>query len=183
MNAGHNSTLSENEKIALFFHHLRKRQAHNAVIAEANAAKKADAKLAKNDKQDIGQLDFAIKTINSNDKAASADQFFQHGEILTWLNVIPGFQADLLRDLAPAMERIEGEGKLAGLAAKDAVSPYAAGSDEDLVWLRGWDSGQAIMRDNLESAMEKINARMAGEDDELGEEEEAGDPDFPAAAE
>ena len=181
MNAGHNSTLSENERIALFFHHLRKRKAHNAAIAEVNAAKKADAKLAKNDKVAVTDLDFAIKTIDADDKATSTDQFIQHGEILTWLNVIPGFQSDLLRDRAPAMERIEGEGKLAGLAGRDAVSPYAKGSDEDLAWLRGWDCGQAIMRDNLESAMEKINARMAGEEDDLGEEE--GDPDFPAAAE
>lgn len=74
-----------------------------------------------------------------------------------------------MRDRAPAIERIEGEGELAGLAGKDPKSPHDAGSNEDMVWLRGWDRGQAIMRDNLQSAMEKINS----------ESDEDADPDFP----
>jgi hypothetical protein len=38
-----------------------------------------------------------------------------------------------------------------------------------MVWLRGWDRGQAIMRDNLQSAMEKITS----------DSDEDADPDFP----
>jgi len=179
---GHNSKeLTETERKALFFHHMRKRIAHNAVIEEANAAKKADAKLAQADKIVVGDLDYAIRTLNAEDRLTITDRFLAHGEVLTWLNVIPGFQSDLLRDRAPAIERIEGEGELAALAGKDAISPYDKGSNEVLAWLRGWDKGQGIMRDNLQSAMEKINARLA--DDDSDEEDEAGDPDFPAAAE
>ncbi|MCM0752011.1 hypothetical protein DEA98_14165 [Brucella pseudogrignonensis] len=86
------------------------------------------------------------------------------------MNVIPGFQSDLLRDRAPAIERIEGEGELAGLAGKDADSGYDKGSDEDTAWLRGWDKGQKFMRDNLQAAMENKNAIQ---------KPDHGEPDFP----
>ncbi|MBX8825268.1 hypothetical protein [Ochrobactrum sp. SFR4] len=167
--AGHNSELTENEEKALFFHHMRKRMAHNAAAAEIATAKKADGKTAQADGVVLGDLDFAIKALNADDKATVTDRYLNQGTILTWLNLVPGFQSDLLRDRAPAIERIEGEGELAGLAGKDPKSPHDAGSNEDMVWLRGWDRGQAIMRDNLQSAMEKINS----------ESEEDADPDFP----
>lgn len=167
--AGHNSELTENEEKALFFHHMRKRMAHNAKLAEVNKAKKEDGKIAQSQGVVLGDLDFAIKALNADDKATVTDRYLAHGTVLTWLNLVPGFQSDLLRDRAPAIERIEGEGELAGLAGKDPKSPHDAGSNEDAVWLRGWDRGQAIMRDNLQSAMEKINS----------ESDEDANPNFP----
>lgn len=157
--------LTENERKALFFHHMRKRMEHNAKIAEHNAAKKADGKLAQHDGLVLGDLDYAIKAIDADDKVTVIDRFIAHGEVLGWLNLTPGFQTDLLRDRAPAIERIEGEGELAGLAGKDPVSPHEKGSDEDAAWLRGWERGQQIMRDNLESAMTKKNAAKAADND------------------
>lgn len=167
---GHNSQLTENERKALFFHHLRKRMAHNSQLAELNAAKKADGKTAQADGLVLGDLDYAIKAIGADDKGTVTDRFLAQGEVLAWLNLTPGFQSDLLRDRAPAIERIEGEGELAGLAGKDPKSPYDNGSDEDLAWARGWDRGQQIMRDNLQAAMEKINSAA---------DEDHGEPDFP----
>lgn len=166
---GHNSKLTENERKALFFHHMRKRMAHNHDLAEINSVKKADGKTAQADGIVLGDLDYAIKALNADDKATVTDRYLSQGEVLTWLNLVPGFQTDLLRDRAPAIDRIEGEGELAGLAGKDPKSPHEQGSNEDAAWLRGWDKGQAIMRDNLQSAMEKINADAA----------EDSDPDFP----
>lgn len=159
--AGHNSqALTENERKSLFFHHMRKRLAHNTDIAELNALKKADGRTAQADGIILGDLDYAIKALNADDKVTVTDRYIAHGEVLSWLNLVPGFQTDLLRDRAPAIERIQGEGELAGLAGKDALSPYDVGSNEDLAWLAGWSHGQAIMRDNLQNAMEKINASM-----------------------
>ncbi|MBX8812747.1 hypothetical protein HBA91_08920 [Ochrobactrum sp. MR34] len=166
---GHNSQLTENEEKAIFFNHMRKRMVHNAKLAEVNKAKKEDGKIAQSEGVVLGDLDFAIKALNADDKATVTDRYLNQGTILTWLNLVPGFQSDLLRDRAPAIERIEGEGELAGLAGKDPKSPYDAGSDEDAAWLRGWDKGQKFMRDNLQSAMEKINS----------EADEDADPDFP----
>ncbi|NNV20561.1 hypothetical protein EHE22_09000 [Ochrobactrum pseudogrignonense] len=170
MNAGHNSQLSETDKKALFFHHLRIRMGHDAKVKEANAEKKAAGKLAQADNVVLGDLDYAIKAIGAEDKGTVTDRFLAHGEVLSWLNVIPGFQSDLLRDRAPAIERIEGEGELAGLAGKDADSGYDKGSDEDTAWLRGWDKGQKFMRDNLQAAMENKNAIQ---------KPDHGEPDFP----
>lgn len=169
---GDNSQLTEAERKALFFHHLRKRMAHNAELAEVNAAKKADGKTAQADGIVLGDLDYAIKAINADDKATVTDRFLAHGEVLAWLNLTPGFQSDLLRDRAPAIERIEGEGELAGLAGKDPQSPHDNGSDEDAAWLRGWERGQQIMRDNLVSAMEKLKSDV---------DRDHGEPDFPDA--
>lgn len=174
--AGHNSQLSETDKKALFFHHLRIRMGHDAKVKEANADKKAAGKLAQADNIVLGDLDYAIKAISADDKATVTDRFLAHGEVLSWLNVIPGFQSDLLRDRAPAIERIEGEGELAGLAGKDPESGYDKGSDEDAAWMRGWDKGQKFMRDNLQSAMEKRNAeadRDHGDNPEFPDQEAA----------
>ncbi len=167
---GHNSELTENERKALFFHHLRKRMAHNHRLSEVKAEKKADGKLAQADEIVLGDLDYAIKAIDAEEKATITDRFFSHGEILSWLGLTPGFQADLLRDRAPALERIEKQGELAGLAATERESGYASGSDEDQTWLRGYDNGQQIMRDNLEAAMSKMN--HANDEGEV-------DPEFP----
>jgi len=166
---GHNSQLTENERKALFFHHLRKRMAHNEAMEEIKAARKADGKTAQADGLVLGDLDYAIKTIEADEKKTVTDRFIAHGEILTWLGLAPGFQADLFRDRAPAVERIEGQGELAGLAAKERSSGYEGGSDEDQAWLRGYDRGQAIVRDNFLAAMEKVNAAAA----------EDADADFP----
>jgi len=165
--AGHNSNdLTENERKSLFFHHLRKRMAHNANAAEVAAAKKADGKTAQADGMVLGDIDYAIKALNADDKATITDRFVAAGEILTWLGLVPGFQGDLLRDRAPAIERIEKQGEIAGLAALDRDSGYEPRSDEDTAWLRGYDEGQRIMRDNLEAAMTKRNAAK-DEGDEL----------------
>lgn len=171
--AGHNSQLTENERKALFFHHMRKRMAHNSDLAEINSIKKADGKIAQADGIVLGDLDYAIKAIDADDKGTVTDRFLAHGEVLAWLNLTPGFQSDLLRDRAPAIERIEGEGELAGLAGKDAKSPHDNGSNEDAAWLRGWERGQKIMLDNLQAAMEKINSENQHEDPDFPDEQAA----------
>lgn len=165
---GHNSKeLTENERKSLFFHHLRKRMAHNADIAEANAAKKADGKIAQADEIVLGDLDYAIKAISADDKKTVTDRFVAEGEILSWLGLSSGFQSDMFRDRAPAVEKIERAGELAGLAALDRTSGYATGSDEDTRWLAAYDKGQAVVRDNFEAAMLKKNAAKAASADEI----------------
>lgn len=150
--------LTEDERKSLFFHHLRKRMAHNTNVAEANAAKKADGKIAQADEVVLGDLDYAIKAISADDKKTVTDRFVAEGEILSWLGLSSGFQSDMFRDRAPAVEKIERAGELAGLAALARESGYAAGSDEDTRWLASYDKGQATVRDNFEAAMLKKNA-------------------------
>lgn len=150
--------LTDQEQKALFFWHLRKREQHDKAIKAAQAAKKSDGKLAQADGVVLGELDYASKAIGAEDKKTITDQFGAFGRILNWLGLLPGYQTDIFVDRAPAVERIENEGELAGLAARERVSGYAEGSDEDTHWLAGYDRGQAIVRDNFQSAMEKRNA-------------------------
>jgi hypothetical protein len=165
-NAGHNSgDLTEAEERSLFFHHLRKRMSHNSQLAVINADKKADAKIAQADGLVIGDLDYAIKALEAEDKGTITDRYLSHGKVLTWLGLAEGYQPDLFADRAAGLDAIEKRGERAGLAALTRESEYAPGSDEDQCWLRGYDNGQAIVRDNLQSAMEKRNAAKAGADE------------------
>ncbi len=176
---GHNSNdLTEDQRKALFFHHLRKRAVHNAKLKELGDAKKADGKLAQADKVVLGDLDYAIKAIGADDKKTVTDRFVAEGEILGWLGLSSGFQSDMFRDRAPAVERIEKQAELAGYAGLERVSGYAEGSDEDTRWLASYDAAQAKAQADFLIVMEKANAAKAG--DELikgGDDEPFPDPD------
>lgn len=172
--AGHNSgELTEGQRKALFFDHLRKRMAHNARIKEHQDAKKEDGKIAQADGMVLGDLDYAIKALVADDKKTVTDRFVAEGEILSWLGLSSGFQADMFRDRAPAIEKIEKAGEIGGYAAKERVSGYAEKSDEDIRWLASYDAAQRQMQADLLVAMEKRNAAK----DELIKG--AGDPEFP----
>lgn len=165
---GHNSQ-TEDQKKFLFFTHMRKRMAHNSIIEGANALKKADAKTAKADGVEIGHLDFAIRALSAEDDKTISERFIAEGEILSWLEVIPGFQSDLLRDRAPAAEKTENNGYLAGLAGKARESGFEAGSDENNLWLNGYDKGQKFMQEQLKKDMERRNASSSGEQSNHGD--------------
>lgn len=175
MNAGHNSALTENEEKALFFFHLRKDAEHQAIIKAAQAARKADRKLAQADGIVLADIDYAQRAMNAEDKGTITARHLQQSKINFWLGLASGYQSDLFIDRAPGIERIEKEGEQAGFLAAERVSPYAKASDEDQAWHRGYDSAQKIMADNLQSAMEKVNA-AAKDGDELIQS--AGDDPF-----
>jgi ribosome modulation factor len=145
---------AENERKALFFHHVRKRIAHNNTMREAREDRKKDGKLAQADGIKLEDLDFAVNAMETEDKRIISDSYIRHGEILDWLGLIPSFQPDLLRDRMPAVERIERQGELAGLSNKARESGYAKGSDEEQHWLRGYDKGQKTFKDNISDALE-----------------------------
>lgn len=178
---GDNSgALTEDEEKALFFHHLRKREECNARIKEAQADKKAAGKLAQMDGLVLADLDYASRAMGAEDKKTITDRFGAFGKILSWLGLMPGYQSDMFADRMPAIERIEGEGELAGLAARERSSGYGPGSDEDQAWLRGYDRGQEIARDHLQSAMEKRNAEARAKDELIkgADPDEADDDPF-----
>lgn len=157
--AGHNSgELTEAQRKALFFHHLRRRMERDAEVKEAKDARKEDGKLAQADGMVLGDLDYAIKAITADDKKTVTDRFVAEGEILTWLGLSSGFQSDMFRDRAPAIEKIEKAGELAGYAARERESGYAPKSDEDTRWLASYDAAQKQMQADLQAAMEKRNA-------------------------
>lgn len=175
MNAGHNSSLTEDEEKALFFFHVRKDADHLAVIKAAQDARKADRKLAQADGIVLADVDYAQRAMNAEDKGVITARHLQQSKINFWLGLTSGYQSDLFVDRAPGIERIEKEGEQAGYLAAERKSPYDKSSDEDAAWHRGYDRAQKVMADNLQSAMEKVNA-AAKDGDELIQGSDAGDP-------
>lgn len=146
--------LTESEEKALFFHHLRKDMSTKGKIKELQAQQKADRKLCQADGFALSRLDFAQKALGADDKSTITQKVEDQLKIMEWLNIIPAYNNDLFADRAPKEEKIEGQGQIAGLAGVDRVSGYAAGSEEDKTWLRGYDQGVSIM-DHLKSARAK----------------------------
>lgn len=180
---GDNSkVLTEDEEKAHFFNCYRQDAALKAKIAALSKQKKECRKLYASEGISSSRLDFCDRALTADDKTTVTQKLSDQIKIMGWLNIIPPPSDDLFADRAPKEERIEGEGEIAGLAAGEGVerkAPYAPNSDEEAAWLRGWDRGQLIMRDNLVSAMKKKNSQRTNEeppqdsDDDPFEEDEA----------
>lgn len=165
MTTGHNSgELTPDQEKAHFFHHMRKDMATQAKIKALQDERKKDRKLAQSEDIALSRLDFAQKALSAEDKSTITQKVNDQLKIMEWLHIIPAYNEDLLADRAPREEKIEGQGEIAGLAGIDRVSNYAAGSEDDRAFLRGYDRGQAIMRDNLEAAMSKKNVAKTNEE-------------------
>lgn len=153
---GDNSKLTEQEQQALWGHHVRKRI---AVVREREALNAQEKKLkadAKNDGISEKELKDFLDCMLTDDPQKKVDQFnmLKRNRIRLGL-IIDDRNGDLLADRVTNEQMIHAAGVEAGLAALDRVSKYGAGSSEDKTWLAGYDEGQRIARDNLQSAMEK----------------------------
>lgn len=176
---GHNSQLTEEERQALWGHHVRNRI---AVIREMDALKAKEKALkadAKNDQISEKELKDFLDCMLTDDPQKKVDQFnmLKRNRIRLGL-IIDDRKGDLLADRVTTEQMIHAAGVEAGLAALDRVSKYGAGSPEDRAWLDGWDEGQRIAREHLQSAMEKRLAERSRE-----EPAAEGDDPFAEAAE
>lgn len=175
---GHNSKLTEEEHQALWGHHVSKKLALRRRQEELKAeGKKLDAD-AKNDGFSKAELDDFLDLMTTTDPQKKVDKFNMLKRNRIRLGLIQDDRkGDLLADRVTNQQMIFAAGVEAGLAALDRVSKHAAGSDEDRAFLDGYDDGQRIARENLQSAMEKRNRERSKEEPPATE-----DP-FPAAAE
>ncbi|AXV15096.1 hypothetical protein CYG48_04905 [Neorhizobium sp. SOG26] len=163
--AGHNSKLTDQENQALWGHHVSKRVALQRRKDELKAEEdklKADSK---NDGLAEKEIKDFLDCMLSKDKQKKIDQFNMQKRNRIRLGLIPDDRnADLLADRVTSEQMITAAGIEAGLAAIDRASPYAPASSEDRTWLAGYDEGQRIARENLQSAMEKRNAAKSKEE-------------------
>ncbi len=165
MTTGHNSgELTADQEKAHFFHHLRRTMSTKAKIKDLQNELKSDRKVAQSEGVVLSRMDFAERALGAQDKSTITQQVNDQLKIMEWLHIIPAYNEDLLADRAPREEKIEGQGEIAGLAGADRVSNYAAASADDKAWLRGYDRGQGIMRDNLGEALKKKKAAATNEE-------------------
>ena len=152
---GHNS-LTEQERQALWGHHVQKRVKIIRRLEEIKAEEKKLKADAKNDGISEKELKDFLDCMLTDDPQKKVDQFnmLKRNRIRLGL-IIDDRKADLLADRVTNEQMIFAAGVEAGLAALDRVSRYSGGSSEDKTWLAGWDDGQRIARENLQRAMEK----------------------------
>ncbi|MEN5278107.1 hypothetical protein ABE527_14280 [Brucella sp. TWI432] len=168
---GDNSKLTPGEYDALLMDRVRKELAYQAEIDAINVKRKADRKQTQSYGITLGELDFTCKTLQAEDKDKVLDAHRRRSNILALLKLAPA-QGDLFTDSRPYIDQVFDQGKVAGLAAKDRTSEFMDGSDEDQAWLRGYDEGQSEARENLRTAMEKLNAASEGDSEDDGGDEE-----------
>ena len=157
--AGHNSQITEPERQALWGHHVSKKVSVRKRMDDLKAEeKKLDADL-KNDGFSKAEVKDFLDCMLSDDKQKRVENFNMLKRNRIRLGPIPDDRGgDLLSDRVTTQEMIFASGVEAGLAALDRTSKYPKGSDEERAFLDGYDEGQRIARDNLQSAMEKRKA-------------------------
>jgi len=165
--------LTPAEERALFFHHYSPIAAAQAKVEEAKAEAKRLRKLAKADGIILRDIDFAMRCAQIDDDTIIVQDLSRQIKIARWFALPVGEQADLDFDREPLVDRAEREGLAAGLAARPRTPPYGIESEAGQVWLSSYDRGQAEVRENFQSALEKRNAERKaakpnGHDDDEG---------------
>lgn len=157
--SGHNSKLTPDEEKALKFAHYHAIQAAQEAVNAANAERSRVRKLAKADGIILSDIDFMMRCAEVDDATIVAEQLQREMEIASWFALPVQYQPDMFGDnqREPAVDRAAREGSAAGFAGKDARSPYGPGSQQDQAWMASWHHSQKVMRDGLQSAMEKKN--------------------------
>lgn len=175
---GHNSKLTEQERQALWSHHIQRKLATRRKRDEIKAEEAKNNADAKNDGFSKAELDDFIDLMTTDDPQKKVDKFNMLKRNRIRLGLIQDDRkGDLLADRVTNQQMIYAAGVEAGLAALDRVSKHAAGSDEDRAFLDGYDEGQRIARDNLQSAMEKLNRQRTKEEPPADGDDPFGDAD------
>lgn len=175
---GHNSMeLSDAERKSLFMHHFR------GVLAQSNRMEverveyKRLRKLAKADGIQLRDLDYAIRVNDTEDVGLIREEAIRHAEIMVWMGLPPGTQADFDFDREPVNDRAKREGAAAGYAGKDRSPPFAIDSKPAQIWLKHYDAARAQADKDFETAAAKVAALRDSEtegeaDDEVDAEHE-----------
>jgi len=146
---GHNANggLTDSQRQALFFQHLRKYKAALAAKKQTDAAFRNCCKLAKAELGDhaIDEVKDAILLEEDGGEAELQARIERQIRIARWLNLPLGAQTDLFDtvDRRPATERAFEEGKISGMKGETLNSPHAPGpSGLHDAFIEGWHAGQ-----------------------------------------
>jgi hypothetical protein len=188
--AGHNQ-LTDEQMQALFFQHKRRYEAALAVKKKSDADFKQACKLAKSEVGDdaVERIKYAIELETDEGEAKLKARMERQAEVARWMGLPIGAQGGLFEvDRIPADDRAHGEGKRAGMEAKERRSPYDPATSQARSWMDGYDAGQEVNRSLLQDSLKPLSAKEdepAADpfDDALdGESEEEADKEWDRAA-
>ena len=139
--AGHNSTLTDDEKRALTLHHKRAYEAADALVEKAKADRTAIADLAKSD---LGKGALAdIKDMIIADSPKKMKAVLERAQKLArWAGLKVGSQPQLFE--AAQVDHHE-EGKTAGMSGATCEPPKNLAQDAAQHWIGGWHEGQTVL--------------------------------------
>lgn len=171
---GHNggAELTDTERRALRMHHVKQLLAMEERIKPLREQRKKLRATAKADGFKLSEIDAAMRLATMEDQSIFVAEIKEMIEIAQAFNALPpGGQGDMFPDRRPMDEKCFDEGYVAGMEGKNPDPPYGADTKKGQDWLKGWHEGQRVMRDDLQSAMEKRNAASAERDDDAGDED------------
>lgn len=161
---GHNSKLTPAEGKALLFHHFNAIRAQQARVDAARADLKVLRGKAKADGIVLADIDFMARCATLEDPEIVPNELKRMMEIAEWMALPVQYQPDLFVDRAPAEERAEAAGVLAGMTGKTLEHDFNPGSPQAQAYEKGWKRGQKELAKGIK-AMEKITpAENDGED-------------------
>lgn len=170
---GHNSTLyTDTERQSLYLSHLRKIQAQRARVDAEKKVEKTLRKDARNDGIVLADIDFGLICRKTDDETLIPAQQARLNEIMRWLGLPVGTQAEFDFASDKLLDRARREGGASGWGALSRTPPYDAGTPEEQEWLKAYDEAQAQAATDLKSAMikkndERLKAARRSEDKDL----------------
>lgn len=175
---GHNHQLTDGQRQALYLHHLRLIQGQRARVDAEKKVEKTLRKDARNDGIVMKEVDFGMLCRATEDETILPNEQIRRNEIMRWLGMPIGSQAEFNFKKDTMKDRARREGAAAGWGALPRTPPYDAGTTEEQEWLKAYDGAQAQAADDLKTAMQKKNAeRLAAARRSKSNGEDEGDED------
>lgn len=143
---GHNSVnaLSDAERQALHFVHVRDYERELAAKKKADADLKNTAKRIKSEGGSVTAVKLTIELHTPEGEAAFRARMAEQAEIAAWNGV--GIQVDMFADeREPAEDRAFGEGRRAGMKGESNKPPYSPETSQYRKWLDGYSEGNAVL--------------------------------------
>lgn len=143
-NAGHNSNLTDAERQALHFVHVRDYQRELAAKKKADAELKNTAKRIKSEGGSVRAVKLTIELATPEGEAAFRARMAEEAEVASWNGV--GVQVDMFADeREPAEDRAFGEGRRAGMKGEPNKPPHSPETVQFRKWMEGYSEGNSVL--------------------------------------
>lgn len=159
---GHNSKpqLSDAERQALHFVHVRDYQVALAAKKKADAGLKNEAKRIKAEGGSVRAVKLTIELQTPEGEAAFRARLAEEQEIASWNGV--GVQVDMFADeRQPAEDRAYEEGRRAGMKGESNRPPYDPSVPQHQKWLAGYSDGNAVLASEGIKQLQQPEVRSA----------------------